>query len=359
MKVIDKIRNKRVPLRRGLLSWYRREARDLPWRRSTDPYHIWLSEVLLQQTRIETVIPYYQRFLAAFPTLDALATALDSDILKAWEGLGYYRRAHNLHKAAKIVCSSYGGRFPETAAELQELPGVGRYTAGAVASIAFGEPTPVLDGNVKRVLARLFNIRQSIDKAPTLQVLWEIAGALVPLKAPGDFNQALMELGACICVPRRPKCGDCPLSKHCEACSAGSPGDLPVRRKKKPVPHAEVVAGAIRKNGRYLLGRRPTGSMLGGLWEFPGGKIEAGETPQEALHRELREELGIEVEVGALLRSVSHAYSHLSVRIHLYECRHIARQPRTLYHDQLKWVLASQIERYALPTANRRFLDVL
>jgi A/G-specific adenine glycosylase len=359
MLLDDQISLRAPFLRRRLLLWYRANARDLPWRRTRDPYRIWLSEVLLQQTRVETVLPYYARFIAAFPTVRELAAAREDRVLKLWEGLGYYTRARNLLRAAKAIVGGYGGRFPRTAREWQRLPGVGRYTANAIASIAFGESVPVLDGNVKRVLARLFNIGRNIAEAWTQRLLWSVAERLVPPRVPGEFNQAMMELGARVCTPRAPRCVTCPIRGGCEARALGRQSRLPVRRAKRPLPHHQIVAAAIEKNGRFLLGKRPPDGLLGGLWEFPGGKVEAGESHTQALVREIREELGIEIAVGAHLASVVHTFSHFRITLHVYRCKHVGRAPRPRHHSEIKWVRRAEFDRYAFPAADRRILPLL
>jgi len=346
-------------IRRSLLAWFRREQRDLPWRRTRDPYSVWLCEILLQQTRVDQGTPYYERFLAAFPTVESLAQASEDEVLKLWEGLGYYTRARNLLKAARIVVQERGGAFPQCAAEWRELPGVGRYTAGAIASIAFGERVAVLDGNVKRVLSRLFDIEDCVDDARTQDQLWSIAEALVPPGAPGDFNQGMMELGARICLPRNPRCPTCPLGNVCVAHEAGTQDQRPVRRPKKEAPHHEVAIAVLCKNGWYLLGKRPAKGLLGGLWEFPGSAIRPGETHAQALRREAKEELGIRLRVGCLIATVTHAYSHLRVTLHVYACSHVSGTPRPKSHDALKWVPRSQLSHYALPKANHKFLHLL
>jgi A/G-specific adenine glycosylase len=345
--------------RRAIMAWYRRERRELFWRDVLDPYVVWLTEIMLQQTRVEQGTPYIERFLKLFPSVEALAATDIDRVLKAWEGLGYYSRARNLHKAAKVIVGERNGQFPDTASEWRKLPGVGRYTAGAVASIAFGRNEPVVDGNVKRVLARLTNLRVSIDDAKITEELWVMAGVLVQGKAPGDFNQALMELGAQICLPRNPRCGGCPTRKYCAASALDVQETLPKRRPKKAVPHHEVVIAAIKKNGRYLLGKRPVDGMLGGLWEFPGGKVKPGETDAAALRREVKEELGIAVEVGDLVATVNHAYSHFKVTLRIYRCVHIRGKAVPNAHSELKWVLPRDFERYAFPTANHKFLKLL
>ncbi|MCX7012723.1 MAG: A/G-specific adenine glycosylase [Candidatus Sumerlaeota bacterium] len=350
---------KRAAIRRRLLAWFSKHARDLPWRRTKDPYRIWVSEIMLQQTRVEAVAPYYQRFRQAFPSVRALASAHEDRVLKLWEGLGYYTRARNLHRASKIIVQERRGRFPRSAEGWRELPGIGRYTAGAIASIAFGERAPVLDGNVKRVLARLFRIEAPIEDAATERLFWTLAEELVPPKRPGDFNQAMMELGARICLPKRPRCEECLLSKQCEAFAAGRQSELPRRREKKAARHHNIVVGVIEKNGRYLLGKRPAHGLLAGLWEFPGGKVEPGEAREEALKRELEEELGVRIAIGAPVATVDHAYSHYAVTLHVYRCRILRGRPRARHHSEIRWVSRKEFERHALPAANLKFLDRL
>lgn len=346
-------------IRKALLRWFREEARDLPWRKTKEPYHVWLSEILLQQTRVDQGLPYYERFLAALPTLESLAAASEHDVLKLWEGLGYYTRARNLHKAARQVMEQYGGRLPERAELLQLLPGVGKYTAGAIASIAFNERAPVVDGNVKRVLSRIFNIAQSIDDTAVDKKLWAMADALVPESDPGDFNQAMMELGARICTPKKPDCGSCPVAVECEACKRGVQEKRPVRKAKKTVPHKEIVVAVIAHEGRYLIGKRPPEGMLAGLWEFPGGKLEAGESHQDALRRECEEELGVKVKVGGMIASVNHAYTHLKVTLNVYRCTIEKGKPKSKIHTELTWASPEEFDNFAFPKGNHKFLNLL
>ncbi|MHC4777141.1 MAG: A/G-specific adenine glycosylase, partial [Planctomycetota bacterium] len=300
-------------IRQGLLRWYREKKRDLPWRRRSDPYAIWVSEIMLQQTRVETAVPYYLSFMKIFPTVGALACAKEDRVMKAWEGLGYYSRARNLQKAARIVMRDRKGRFPETARDWSLLPGVGRYTAAAVASIACGEAVPAVDGNARRVYSRLFAIRGLLGRRETEATFDQIGANLVSLRAPGAFNQAVMELGARICLPGNTRCERCPVRSSCLARSRGIQEELPRRSARKPASRQVVVAAAIRRRGRLLIGKRPPDGLLGGLWEFPGGKVEGGEGLGEALVREVREELGISIRVGDELASVDHDYTHLSV----------------------------------------------
>jgi len=353
---VDVPKAKRARLGRKLLAWYARNARTLPWRLTRDPYRIWLSEIMLQQTRVEAAIPYYQRFLMAFPTVQHLAAAAEDQVLKVWEGLGYYSRARNLHKAARMIVTQRAGRMPHTADEWRQLPGVGPYTAGAIASIVSNLPAPAVDGNILRVLARIFAIDDSIDEPATRERIWRIAAELLPPKSAGRWNQALMDLGAAICIPGKPRCMTCPVRQACDAFQQGLQDYLPVRRPKKALPHHHIVVAVIKKNGRYLIGRRPEGGLLSGLWEFPGGKIEPGETHEQALLREVKEETGLTIRPGDRIATVDHAYSHLSVTLHVYACQVTGGTHRARYHTQLKWVTKAQMERYAFPTANRRFM---
>lgn len=343
----------------ALLAWFDAEARDLPWRRTKDPYCVYLAEIMMQQTRVDQGTPYYERFLKRFPTIEALAKADEEAVLKQWEGLGYYTRARNLHRTARLVVEQYGGQFPESPELLQLLPGIGKYTAGAVASIAFDKPAPVVDGNVKRVLARLNAITQAVDLPATEEVLWAAATALLPAKKPGDFNQAMMELGARICTPKNPNCGECPVQRHCQAYARGIQETLPNRTAKKTVPHYEVVVAAIFRDGMYLIGKRPSEGFLGGLWEFPGGKLQAGETHQQALVRECREELGVQVNVGGLVAVAKHAYTHFKVTLNVYRCAITGGTPEPRTHAELRWVAPEEFDAYPFPKGNHKFLPLL
>lgn len=354
--IIDKIV---TLIRRNLLAWYKENARDLPWRRTRDPYAIWISEVMLQQTRVETVIPYYQRWLAAFPTLQALAEAEEDQVLNIWEGLGYYRRALNLLKAARIIVEKYQGSLPEELEALMDLPGVGRYTAGAILSIAFNKPAPILDGNLKRVFSRLFNIITPLESSATEKVLWKMAEELLPNSKPGEFNQASMELGALVCTPKKPQCAQCPLAQECQAKKLGIQEHLPVRKGKKALPHLQVTAAVIPKEGDVLLAKRPPGGLLGGLWEFPGGKQEKGESLQETLTREIMEELNLEVEIGSLLGEYHHAYTHFRVTLHAFYCRMVSEDLRLNYHTDYSWIPLEELDSYPMGKMDRQIANKL
>jgi A/G-specific adenine glycosylase len=346
-------------VRAPLLAWYHHNQRDLPWRGESSPYRIWVSEVMLQQTQVATVIPYYHRFLARFPNLADLAAAPLEDVLKLWEGLGYYARARNMHKAAVEIVEKHRGKLPQTFSELKKLPGFGDYTAGAVASIAFGEAVPAIDGNVKRVLARLFAIDEDITRGKAARRLKEIAVALVDPHAPGDWTQALMELGATVCTPKNPQCATCPLNQLCQALLRGLEHQLPVKPPKKTVPHYDVTAAVIWRDDKVLIAQRPLEGMLGGLWEFPGGKQEDDETLTQCLQREIAEELGIEIEVGQLITIVKHAYTHFKITLYAFECRLVRGNPQLLGVADWRWVSLDEIDTFAFPRTDLQIIDVL
>ena len=348
-----------------LLNWYRHNQADLPWRRDPSPYQVWLSEVMLQQTQVETVIPYYQRFLAAFPSIAALADAPLDAVLKRWEGLGYYSRARNLHRAARLLVAEYNGALPSQVDDLLKLPGIGPYTAGAIASIAFGRSAPVLDGNVMRIYARLLDLPDDISKGATRKKLWRIAEEWLPAQGAGEYNQALMELGQKVCRPKNPHCAVCPLRYNCRAFAAGTQAARPVRSKRSPTPHYDVAAGLIRdEQGRLLIAQRPLEGLLGGLWEFPGGKREGRESLEDCLRRELREELAIEVEVGQRMAVVNHAFSHFKITLHAFDCRYLGAlppysEPQALEALAWAWVSEEELEQYSFGKADRQVIAEL
>jgi|YNPNPStandDraft_1061719.scaffolds.fasta_scaffold17834_3 A/G-specific adenine glycosylase len=338
-----------------LLAWFDQHARPLPWRRDRTPYRVWVAEVMLQQTQAETVIPYYARFLARFPTLETLAAAELEDVLKVWEGLGYYARARNLHAAARQVMAELGGRLPGTFEGLRALPGFGPYTAGAVASIAFGQPVVALDGNARRVLTRLFAVEGDLRRAPATPRLMALGQALLPPDRPGAFNEALMELGATLCRPRAPHCADCPLSGDCLAHRAGRETLFPQTTPRRPQPHYDVTAAVLtRLDGCVLLTRRAANDFLGGLWEFPGGKREAGESLPQCLAREMREEVGVEVEVGEPFLRLKHAYTHFRITLYVFRCRLLNGEPRCLDCAGVRWVAPAEMDALPMSATDRR-----
>jgi len=346
--------------RQLLLEWYAAERRRLPWRETRDPYLIWVSEVMLQQTQVKTVISYFAAFITAFPTVAALAAASLDSVLKAWEGLGYYARARNLHKAAKYIVAHYNSRIPESYDALRKIPGIGAYTAAAIASIAFAEPRAVLDGNVRRVLARLFLLRGNLQRAGAKEKLQNLAGVLLDRKRPGDFNQALMELGAILCSPRKPACLICPVSAHCGAFqNLENPAELPERIPRQPLPHYDIAVGLIWDEGYLFIDKRREDGLLGGMWEFPGGKIEPGETAPEAVKREILEELDLDVEVGEFFMEVRHAYSHFRITLHVYHCIYRDGEPRLNAATDWRWVKPDELKFFAFATANKKIIQRL
>ena len=343
-----------------LLDWYEGHCRDLPWRRTRDPYAILIAEIMLQQTRVDTALAYYERFVARFPTFEALAAAPLDDVLKAWEGLGYYARARNLHKTARRVTRDLGGHLPETPEALLLLPGIGRYTAAAVASIAFGYDAVALDGNLRRVLCRLLSVDDDPGRPNTQRALEKLALVMLPPGRASEFNQALMDLGATICIPATPLCLLCPLMTHCRAQQEGLQNELPIRATRSKRPHRDVTAGVIwNGNGKLLITQRPLDGMLGGLWEFPGGKRRPGEGLAACLHREIDEELAIEIDVGELLLTVEHAFTHFYMTLYAYDCRWLSGTPQCLGCRDMRWVTLDELGDFAFPVADQRIISHL
>jgi A/G-specific adenine glycosylase len=336
-----------------LLPWFAENRRDLPWRRNRTPYRVWVAEIMLQQTRVDTVIDYYRRWMKAFPSWKALAAAPQSDVLKCWEGLGYYSRARNLHTAARSICDTFHGRAPGTATELRSMPGIGPYTAAAIASLAFNENAAVVDGNEIRVLSRLFAFGGDTKSAAGKKRMQAWADELLVKGLAGEFNEAMMELGALVCLPKNPKCAGCPLQNVCDALAKGSSSKFPVVEKKAKVPHITVGAAVtVNRKGEVLIAQRRQNDMLGGLWEFPGGKQEPGETIEECIARELYEELGIKTVVGEHVMIVNHAYSHFTMTMHVHQARIISGRPRPIHCADYVWVKVPNLGKYAYSKAD-------
>lgn len=343
-----------------LLAWWDAGHAAWPWRGTDDPYAIWVAEVMLQQTQITTVIPYYRRWLERFPTVYQLATASLADVLKHWEGLGYYSRARHLHEAAQRIVTDFDGRLPADEKSLRTLPGIGPYTAGAIASIAFNRPVPIVDGNVTRVLTRLYDLAGDVTLGATRKRLWQLAGELVPAHRPGAYNQALMELGQTICQPVTPQCHQCPIRHLCQSRASGTQLERPVRPPRAKIPHFDVTAAVIqREDGYLLIAQRPLDGMLGGLWEFPGGKQEKGETLAQTLRREIHEELGIEIEVGASLPAIKHAYTHFRITLHPFYAIYLGGQPRNLGVADHAWVSLEDLDNFAFAATDLQIIQEL
>ena len=354
-------------LRRLLLAWWEAHGRHtIPWKRGDagarpspgeplHPYPIWVAEVMLQQTQLLVVLPYWQRWMAAFPSLEALAAAEEHDVLLLWQGLGYYSRARRLHQGARQLL---GQPWPRTPESWLALPGIGRSTAGSILSSAFDLPFAILDGNVKRVLARL--IASPRPPARQLKGFWQLSELLLDPQRPRAFNQALMDLGATVCTPRNPSCGACPWQGHCAAYAAGDPAAYPVKDAPRELPFQVIGVGVVRNGaGEVLIDQRLNEGLLGGLWEFPGGKQEPGEPIADTIRRELREELAIEAAVGEELIVVDHAYSHKKLRFVVHLCTWLSGDPQPLASQQVRWVRPEQLADFPFPAANARIIAAL
>lgn len=346
-----------------LTSWYRTSRRDLPWRRTKDPYHIWVSEVMLQQTQVAAVIPYYLKFSDRFSDIFRLAEADLQDVLMIWEGMGYYARARNLHKAAGIVVDRHGGRIPHDPDAFGSLPGVGDYIAAAVLSIAFDRPLPVVDGNVKRVLSRLMKVGAPVNRTSSYEIFRGLATAMLDHGDPGTFNQAVMELGALVCRPKKPDCRTCPLSGKCRSHQDKAVASYPVREIKPPVPERRQAVGVVYRKGRVFIVRRPENGLLGGLWEFPGGDIQDGESPEAACVRIMREKAGLDVAVTSLLTQVQHTYTHFRLRAYVFVCADLSRSGSPDRSGSMNglavWAPLRDLDRYPFHRANRKFMHLL
>jgi A/G-specific adenine glycosylase len=354
--------NARLPiktLQTRLLKWYGEEKREMPWRNNRDPYRILVSEFMLQQTQVKTVIPYFERWMKSFPTLQKLARAREFTVLKHWEGLGYYSRARNLRKTAQIIQKDYSGKIPESIDEILKLPGIGRYTAGAVLSIAFDQKVPVLDGNVKRVLSRLFLLKENGSNRNSENILWETMKNLLPETETGNFNQAFMELGATLCLPKKPLCLLCPLKQNCEAQKSKQQNLYPPRKQAVPSTKIEVSAGVIFRKDKVYIQKRKAGGLMGGLWEFPGGKLESEESPEQCLKREIKEELGVNIHIDEKFMVVKHSYTRFRVTLHVFICRIHAGKVLPTQCDEWTWVKAEELETYPFPAANVKIIKRL
>ncbi|WP_035712590.1 A/G-specific adenine glycosylase [Salibacterium aidingense] len=340
---------------RQLIEWYNHNKRELPWRKNQDPYRVWVSEIMLQQTKVDTVIPYYNQFMEWFPDPETLAYAEEEKVMKAWEGLGYYSRVRNLQTAVKEVVEEYGGEVPREREHFSSLKGVGPYTAGAVLSIAYEKPEPAVDGNVMRVFSRIFNISDDIGKAKTRKRFESIIASFLEGIRPSEFNQAVMELGALVCTPKSPGCLLCPVQEFCEARRQGTAEELPVKEKKKP-PKAKDMAAVVLKNqrGETLIHQRGDTGLLARLWEFPNTEVPPKEKREEVLKHHLAEEYGLDIEIGQPLQSVQHVFSHLIWNITVYEAwiHNTGREA-----ENSRWVTMKEAEEYAFPVSHQKILD--
>ncbi len=335
-----------------LLRWYQKNARALPWRETRDPYKIWISEVMLQQTTVKAVIPYYLRWIKTFPTVCHLARASRQKVLRLWQGLGYYARAKNLHKSSQILVKDFSGKIPQVFEQLRALPGFGPYTTGAVLSIAFNKKHPIIDANVRRVVMRLLAIEGFADTKND-EDIFKYLQKILPNKQVGDFNQALMELGAVVCRSREPLCGSCPVRQHCYAFQKGIQEIIP-KPKKSVIKDVRAVIAVIKRNGKYLIQKRPSSGLLADLWEFPGGKIEKKESAKAALVREVKEELGADVLTSRFLFDVIHYYTQFRVKLFVFDCQ---VKGRIKFHRFQRWVSPKSLSQFPMPSGSARILS--
>ncbi len=352
--------HRRRALQKSILSWYLLHRRQLPWRATNDPYAIWVSEVMLQQTQTVKVLEYYDDFLRRFPNVAVLAQAEQDEVLKAWEGLGYYSRARNLQRGAQQIMREHNGALPHEYEKLLAITGIGPYTAAAVASIAFNQDYAVLDGNVERVLSRVFLISLPPKSGSAKSVFQQIANSFLLRGQAKDWNQALMELGATVCAPQKPNCASCPAQRYCRGYNElEKPEQLPVRLPKAPRPHYHFAVGLIWKGAKLLIDQRNEKGLLGGLWEFPGGEIFRHETAEAALCRNLREVLAVEIEVEEFFTHINHGFTHFSVTLHVYHCRYRRGRPRARGCQNWCWATPEEFEQFAFSSAYRKIISAL
>ena len=350
--------------RSALLGWFSQSARDLPWRRTLDPYHVWLSEIMLQQTQMDRAVGYFERFIERFPDLASLDAGGEDEVLKLWEGLGYYSRARNLRKAARQVMERHGGAFPREHADIRALPGVGPYTAGAIASVAFNHPHTAVDANVLRVFSRLLDLNEPVDVPAVRRRIEAAAAELLPQADARGFNQGLMELGALICAPRKPNCPACPVAGFCLARKLGTTAERPVLRPGPEPIRINMACGVLACRGRLLIQKRRPDDVWPGLWEFPGGVLEEGETPEQALVRELREETSLHVRAGGKIAVVRSSYTRYRITLHGYFCNTLdGVDPEAAFclneATEARFVSPTELTRFAFPSGHARLVTKL
>lgn len=353
-------------VRQALLGWFKKNRRMLPWQdgierlaKNKRDYRVFISEIMLQQTRVDQALPYYERWVRSVPSFEALAKTPMQKLLKLWEGLGYYARVRHLKEAARIIVRENGGRIPGDYTQIRALPGVGDYTAAALASFIHRQPYLAIDGNNFRVLSRVLTMPGSSANQADRKKLALAAFELLDPKRPGEFNRALMRLGVLVCLPKNPKCATCPVRFFCRAYKTKQVERYPSPRRRIKAPHYQIAAGIIWKNGKILIAQRKPDGLLGGLWEFPGGKRKPGETLAEACRREIREETGVVVRVGSLTQRIQHGYSHFSITLSVFHCFYEKGIPRALACRRLKWVRPGELVKYPFPRANQKIVPLL
>lgn len=344
-----------------LLDWFAHNGRDLPWRKTYHPYHIWISEVMLQQTQMDRVVLYFNRWINRFPDVHTVASASEDEILKLWEGLGYYARARNIQKCARILAEKYNGRLPEEYHALLELPGIGRYTAGAIMSLAFNRDYAVVDANIERLFARIFNITSPIKDKLNSNTVWQKAQELIPAGKARLFNQAMMELGALLCLPRFPECEKCPLTPCCQAFHLGVTGERPIPGTSKQIIPIDMASGILIHRGKIFIQKRLDRDVWANLWEFPGGRLKNGETPEAALVREFREETELAVENLEKIKVIKHRYTIYRVTLHCFFCTLINDAAEPVLHaaQEFKWVNPESLAQFAFSAGHRKLNQIL
>ena len=349
----------KTPISEKLLRWYSSQRRSLPWREKPEPYAVWVAEIMAQQTRLETMVPYYRRWMQRFPDLRSLALASEQQVLVAWEGLGYYSRARNLRYAALQVQEKFGGELPRDAESLRSLPGIGPYTAGAIASLAFGLDEIAVDGNTQRVLARLFDVNLPLGSSKGQQQLWALAAEHLPPGWAAEYNQALMDLGAEICTPRRPNCAVCPLAAECRAYAQGIQEQRPVKALVRRAPLRNFAAAVIQQRGQVLLVKRPASGLLAGMWEFPNTGLPSAKRAKSYLRQAIRKNLGIDLPLGEQMGVYEHAYSHFRAHVQVYVGRMNGKRPRVIAERPHRWLKLAEAEFLPMGKLDRRIANVL
>ena len=348
-------------MQQQLLDWFTAYGRDLPWRRTYLPYHIWISEIMLQQTQMERASIYFQRWMERFPDIASVARANEGEVLRLWEGLGYYARARNIHKTARILVAHHNGRLPADHRLLRTLPGIGPYTAGAVMSLAFNQEFPVVDANIERLFSRVFNLAESVKERKTKTFIWQAAQDLIPTANARNFNQALMELGALVCTPKDPDCTHCPLNHLCEAFRLGVAHERPILPPNRKIIRIEMATGVLTHRGNVFIQKRPTHGVWANLWEFPGGRLEPEETPEGAVVREFNEETELVIQCLDKIRVVKHNYTRYRVFLHCYACalQNGHSVPRLHAAQEYRWIKEEALDDFAFPAPHRRLIEIM
>lgn len=353
--------NNMKKLQRNILAWFAENARDLPWRTTYAPYHVWISEIMLQQTQMDRVVKYFDRWISRFPNIESVASAGEEEVLKLWEGLGYYTRVRNILRTARIIAAEYDGEMPAAYDKLLLLPGIGKYTAGAILSIAFNKEIPIVDANIERIFARLFNLDKPVKEKDMQTFIWHKARELLPHGRAREFNQALMELGALICIPRNPRCRICPIKNACKAFKLVLVPERPVLPSPPRTIFIEMATGILKQDGRILIQKRKSGGVWANLWEFPGGRLEPGETPEMALVREYLEETELAVTSLEKIITVQHSYMNYRVTLHCYFCSLANPNSEPVLHgaQEYRWVIPEDLLHFAFPSGHRKFIEHL